>query len=405
MGGRQNDAVLEGPAAPARRRPAQPPADLARPAAACPIPAAAADPGAPRPALASLTSLRFVAALMVFLVHGVLLLPDPSLTRRIVFAGPTGVGFFFVLSGFVLTWSRHPTDSSSHFYRRRFARIYPNHVLVWAGWIATYLVIGYSVSAGASSAILLLVQSWVPGRAFVAGMDTPSWSLACEAFFYLLFPILIVALTRLSSRGRRVAMAVAAGAPFLLVGVNAVAARHLPADASVFFVYNFPLARLPEFLLGVLLALEIRAGRWPRIPLAPAFGATIAALALVDVIGQPRWWVAIPAIPFGVLIGSLAMHDQAGRPTVLHARGFVRLGHWSYAFYLLHGLVLTLLVEWHPHRFAPTESTVALLAALAVSTILSGVVFAGVERPCERWLRSRPEPPPVAEPVAAAALA
>lgn len=39
--------------------------------------------------------------------------------------GHYGVAFFFVLSGFVLTWSAKPTTTMPTFWWRRFARIYP----------------------------------------------------------------------------------------------------------------------------------------------------------------------------------------------------------------------------------------------------------------------------------------
>lgn len=337
--------------------------------------------------LDSLTSLRFVAALLVFLVHAALLLPDLPVSGRIFFAGPTGVGFFFILSGFVLAWSSHRTEQPGQFYRRRFARIYPTHLLIWAAWLATFLVIGLAIPKRPSVAVLLLVQSWVPHREYFDGIDTPSWSLACEAFFYLLFPVVVVTARRLALSSRRVLMGLCCVVPVALGGLNPLVARHLPAGSTFFFVYNFPPARLAEFLVGVLLALEVRAGSWPRIPVPVAAASAVAALAVVDVLRDPRWWVAVPVVPFTVLIGSLALSDQDGRRTVLRRRSFVRLGQWSYAFYLVHSLVLVALIHAHPHPFAPLESLLALLGALVASVALSGLIFLGWERPCERWLR------------------
>ncbi len=43
--------------------------------------------------------------------------------------GTSGVTFFFVLSGFVLTWSAQPGTKVFIFYRRRFARIWPAHIV------------------------------------------------------------------------------------------------------------------------------------------------------------------------------------------------------------------------------------------------------------------------------------
>src|SRR3712207_2880383 len=90
---------------------------------------------APRVALPSLTGMRFVAAFMVFCGHAMAenLFGDDSVNRALVnpaLAGSfTGVSFFFVLSGFVLTWSARDDDTKRRFWRRRFWRIYPVHLV------------------------------------------------------------------------------------------------------------------------------------------------------------------------------------------------------------------------------------------------------------------------------------
>lgn len=59
--------------------------------------------------LKPLTSLRFVAALMVFGYHAAPFLPAFFATNT----GYAGVGFFFVLSGFILTYTYHADFSES----------------------------------------------------------------------------------------------------------------------------------------------------------------------------------------------------------------------------------------------------------------------------------------------------
>jgi len=98
--------------------------------------------------LPSLTGLRFLAALSVFLFHSSLasspIPPNGPVTpfadqgfahgyaAVLGHAGPLGVSFFFVLSGFVLTWSSRPGEPARAFLRRRVVKIYPNHVVMWA---------------------------------------------------------------------------------------------------------------------------------------------------------------------------------------------------------------------------------------------------------------------------------
>ena len=76
----------------------------------------------------SLTSLRFVAALLVFANHiGDAYAREGSALWQVLESGFVGVTFFFVLSGFVLTWTHSPADRPGQFFRRRIARIVPNY--------------------------------------------------------------------------------------------------------------------------------------------------------------------------------------------------------------------------------------------------------------------------------------
>ena len=90
-------------------------------------PAPSGDPAARRPRLDSLTGLRWWAAFAVFLHHMSNLAPMPI--EGVLRYGAYGVTFFFVLSGFVLTWSARPGTPASTFWWRRFARIYPSHIV------------------------------------------------------------------------------------------------------------------------------------------------------------------------------------------------------------------------------------------------------------------------------------
>src|SRR5689334_18442593 len=91
-----------------------------------------ANPVETRPtSLPTLTGMRFVAATIVFLSHAsfVNLFADQAFSQNfiIVFdqAGFGAVGYFFMLSGFIMTWSARPSDTPSTFWRRRVFRIWP----------------------------------------------------------------------------------------------------------------------------------------------------------------------------------------------------------------------------------------------------------------------------------------
>src|SRR6185312_1373018 len=90
---------------------------------------------------------------------------SPSLLRQVHLynQGAVGVSFFFMLSGFVLTWSHQPGDRPLRFMRRRAARILPLHVVT----TGLAVVVVFAVNApwpGNTQALrsLFLLPTWVP---------------------------------------------------------------------------------------------------------------------------------------------------------------------------------------------------------------------------------------------------
>src|SRR5262245_3879603 len=139
--------------------------------------------------LPSLTGLRFGAAFLVFGLHIVgiaLFAPGPgrAVMGYVFGAGQTAVSFFFVLSGFVLTWSSRPDDTATRFWRRRLARIYPSHLATMIVAAAWFVAIGYGTRAPTLLANAFLVQAWSASPDVYYSLNGVSWSLSCVAFFY-----------------------------------------------------------------------------------------------------------------------------------------------------------------------------------------------------------------------------
>lgn len=165
--------------------------------------------------IASLTTLRFVAALLVVLYHT---LPRGTsqngvgeLGLKIVDLGFSAVGFFFVLSGYILATVYPQLESKCaiiQFAMARFARIVPVYIvtllmdmprlLAWR--IAkSGLALGSAIAAGQFAAQAIMLQAWV---AQLGGLNFPSWSVATESYFYAAFPFLLPTLSRARSLPR-----------------------------------------------------------------------------------------------------------------------------------------------------------------------------------------------------------
>ncbi|MER5598963.1 acyltransferase [Streptomyces sp. NPDC002265] len=350
-------------------------------------PSAAADAAsaARAPALPSLTGLRWVAALLVFGLHVRNAGYFGGTGGRIMTwgfgPGGSGVSFFFVLSGFVLMWSARPADRAFAFWRRRIARVYPVHLVTTA--LALLMAYGPGMftmpTPRQGLANLLLVHSW--WRPWWQTLDPVSWSLACEAFFYALFPALAFVLRRLGARGS----AAVAGASALAVLALTACDPHTWLGGQL---YSLPAARLPEFVLGAAVARTVLLGRWRGPGLEASLALTIIGYFLVPQITPGHSATACTLLGFALLIPAAAVADLRGLPSLWRHRRLVRLGELSFAFYMVHLLVVRAvrsLVGTGP-RFGVPEGLALTAAVFAVSLGLAWVLYEGVERPARRLL-------------------
>jgi peptidoglycan/LPS O-acetylase OafA/YrhL len=375
------------------------------PAAQSAVPTTAGGAGAPAVTrLPSLTGLRFVAAFLVFGFHiSVVDFVDTGAAGTAMSwmfgQGAVGVSFFFILSGFVLTWSVRPADTVRRFWQRRFAKIYPNHVVTWIPALAVAVATGAGVSALAAVSNLLLIQAWIPDPRVYYGLNSVSWSLACEFFFYLLFPLLHRGLMRL--RGRMLWPATIGS--LAVIWMIPLAVQPLPERYQYWAIWLFPVARLPEFVAGMLLARIVREGRWPAFGVLPATVFAAAAYIASGWLPGDLRIVAGTAIPLALLIAAVGAADAAGQPTPWRSRWAVWLGEISYAFYLLHLLVLRLFAKVAGTSHPVLVEIGFVLAALGVAVLGSWLLYVFVERPGMRLLgprrRPRPEPAPAPAPV------
>ncbi len=343
--------------------------------------------------LNSLTALRVFAALLVFGQHARFLFAHTGWFATVdhyLSRGGVGVGFFFVLSGFVLTWSRRPGDRAQPFLDRRASRIYPDYLVVWCG-SAVLIGLGIAAATSVGSALVnvFLLQAWFPSPAWHYGMNAVSWSLSCEAFFYLCFPFIVGSVIGLGRKHRELAIVALVA---LAIGIQValqVAEPRIGADRVEYFAYVFPPTRLIEFVLGMLLVGLVRDGL-PRVPFAAAAAFAVVAVLAAGWAPFPASHVAVTLVPFMVLIVAAAQADLAGTWCVGRSRRLVHLGLVSYAFYLLHDLVLQIFRDRVGLPERPVWMALLLMVGLlAVSVAAAEALFRFVEQPCERRWRAR----------------
>ena len=354
--------------------------------------------------LPSLTGLRAAAAGVVLLSHLRYLVPDDVLFTvgpahvdawGVMRQGNAGVSLFFLLSGFVLTWSMRSDDRPSRFWGRRGARILPLHVTVWVVWIVLAALGALAaVRWGPALATLVLVQAWIPDPAYHFGaVNPPTWSLSVEVFFYALFPAIALVLPRL---GRAALLRLAAACTVVALAIPVACWRLLTTSAE-YWSYVFPISRLPEFVLGSALAawlgraVEDPGGAEPWLRrLGVRWTAAFAALAYLVAGRLPRVLANTTAtlVPFLLVLLAAAVADLEPRrsfwrhPVVLH------LGRVSYAVFLVQYLVLDVLLRTVGEATTVPGGVALVGLGIALTLAVAEVAHALVERPAERRLRS-----------------
>ena len=352
----------------------------------------AADP-APGPAptidhtyRANLDGLRSVAVYLVLLFHTGLGWAE---------GGFIGVDLFFVLSGFLVSTVLLDEIEQTgglrvgRFYARRVRRLLPAAVVVVVATAATFTVIWSIVRRleiiGDAQSSLLYYANWhflaASGDYFAADTEKSPylhfWSLAIEEQYYIVFPVLLLLL----SRFRRGTML---GVLLGLMGLS-LAAQLYWAGIDTTHAYYGTDARLYQLLAGAALAVAMRRGLGSRLTTgANTVLGTVGMAGLLvlgsGLVGLAASWRGIGATVVSVLlIGGLVLGPGQPVSKALSRPGPVFLGRISYGTYLWHWpviIALTSLLDTSPWAIAGF--------ALAVSTGLAALSYQVVEMPIRK---------------------
>lgn len=356
--------------------------------------------------LDSLTSLRFIAAMMIVIHHSGAYFGISQYSTML--ALPQGVSFFFILSGFILSYNYSEAHGVEwkEFYLNRFARLWPAHIAATVLW----LLFGYPVFDGvgtttaffATVANITLTHSFIPLSAFYSSLNPVAWSISVEVFFYLAFPFIVGG--GLASSARWLA-----GSLVLLIVLMAVAVLlQLPNTttdpmgvSASSIIYTNPLARLFEFCLGCLAAFIFKARKAQPyksqtfIEIAASCGV-ILFMALIasskfrnlfpDYYPFRGWLIwSGSCIPMAVLIYVMAIGGGKISKALSH-RSMVYLGEISFSLYLVH---LTALCIYMSYAKSPSSNLAGLIVYIAASISMSIVMYHAIENPCRRLIKAR----------------
>ena len=326
-----------------------------------------------------------------------------------------GVSFFFVLSGFILTYNYPKLAGKTEilqFWRARFARIWPAHAFALFICIFVFALkpltawgvpLVYNIAAHA-----LMIHGWLLQDQFFFTINPPSWSISTEFAFYLLFPLLIWKQER--TWWAKLALAALVVLGFVWFGGHCH--PHLsdsgnPNGLTIRgLMYINPLVRVFEFVLGMSCATlwnRIRDKKMNAGILTALEVTCIAAIALyvgniynlveplkaTDVGKVVRFWLLYDGncFAFAGLIFVCAL-QKGLLSRMLSNKVCVWLGEISYSIYLLH-MALIVIYAQNKQLFAGINSPIVFAGYCLVLIGASHLTYTFIEKPMRKLLAGK----------------
>jgi peptidoglycan/LPS O-acetylase OafA/YrhL len=327
--------------------------------------------------------LRAIAVGLVLLHHFTL--------TKFASGGFVGVDVFFVISGYLITATlendlRSGLTGIGAFYRRRILRIFPAlFVVMLACWVTEILV-------HLPHAVLDFKRAFLTAIFFVSNFDfwkgagyfdfasrdnalLHTWSLSVEEQFYLLLPLLLLLMRRLSRTGRNALLALSCLASL------AAAQVVLDIDSGASF-YLVPF-RIWELLIGSALSLKVFpriANYWLGEALSLAGIGLIlgAALLLQHSSPFPGLRALAPVLGTGmILMGTEQGQTRVGR--LLSLPPMRLIGLCSYSLYLWHWPIFV-----YSKYFLASDSRGTKVALILLSVAVALASWRFIEQPFRR---------------------
>jgi len=338
-------------------------------------------------------------------------------------ASTSALSWFFVLSGFILSYT-YPTVQGSASYKRyylhRVIRIFPVYllaVLVSSLFVSTaYLNVGEAFFTEVNRPFVLRydlpepldVSFWTMATfrhltftQSLSNIETlnlvfngPLWSLVLEMYFYLCFPALLILLRKIDTKAR-VAFAFVGFylLQFLLIQINLPDAEQYSLLNLNIPVYTNPFIRGIEFILGMLVykafvlyphrtnSADIQT-RWVAASIAVACYVASVYLTHSYVPYQyGMYFATVPSVCF--LVFALSRMNWHANPRA--TRLCVLLGGLSYILYCFHWPVMEMLQFFNvlPDSW-PFPINLGLVVAIVVA--VSYFIYRFIETPIRKAL-------------------
>lgn len=347
----------------------------------------------------ALTGLRFLIAFWVFVFHIHIRWPifDNFILASIANQGAIGRTFFFILSGFILSYTYNTELNLTNYFRSRVARIYPIYIfvaLITLPWLMLQSFIGEHLTILEVALLLtlgvLLLQAWIP-PSLSHWNNGGSWSISVEAFFYLCFP----GLKKLIAKSNRRSSFILLYSSYFMILIISFSV-YLYENEGMSLAYSMPIFRIFEFVIGMLAFKlfyrnqSILSSHYLFIGIAFVFLADLVFIGEKLPLYVTHNWIAIP---FFVLLLINLSEPKNLLSRILSNRILNLLGRSSYSFYSLQVFLILMSIKWKSKAqenltILENNQTFALilLSVLVVSSIFA---YRFIEEPLRKRINRK----------------
>lgn len=328
--------------------------------------------------------LRALAVALIVVFH---------LSATLLPGGYVGVDVFFVISGFLITghlWrdvERNGTISLSRFWSRRIRRLLPASFLVLlVSVLLTLTVMPATLREQNLTEVgfaTIYALNWLLASNsvdYLAAENTPSlaqhyWTLSVEEQFYIVWPLLVIAVIWLASKySKRTSRRHALLGTLALVFIVSLAFSIWETGHAESAAYFITTTRVWEFAVGGLVALAALPSPGKIVQILTSWIAAAAILASAVFMNSdtafPGWVALVPVLSTAALLWAGTSHHAWSPQRLAHFRPVQWLGDASYSVYLWHWpviVVTTQLLE-RPPGWVWASVIIAVTLLLAAGT-------------------------------------
>jgi peptidoglycan/LPS O-acetylase OafA/YrhL len=235
-----------------------------------------------------------------------------------------------------------------------------------------------------AGANLFLLQSYIPVKDFYFSINNVSWSISTELFFYLMFPFYVIWLHKFPKLKYILLLIIP-----IIIFAEPYFRTNMKLEKAIFYIN--PIVRSFDFILGIITCQIYKKIKDTPISFSKGTLIEIAAITVLaiffyfhnDVARAFRYgiyyWIPMVGI---VLIFAL---QKGFFSKILQHKILVYLGEISFAFYMIHMIVIK-----YGNQYLPKINDFQKIGIyFVIALILSALTFEYFEKPVAKWIKSK----------------